>query len=167
MEQLGIQPMLLLAQIVNFTIVVWVLNRLLYKPIIKFLDKRRAEIAEGIKQAQEMREEEEKIQEKREKILDTARREAQRLINQAKEQAKEKEREIIASAHTQAQEIIKRGKSEVGELRKTLEKELRAHAVDVALMLIKRSIPTLMTSQDQHKLLLKQLKDLETGSFRN
>lgn len=159
--------MLLLAQIVNFTIVVWVLNRLLYKPIIKFLDKRRAEIAEGIKQAQEMREEEEKIQEKREKILDTARREAQRLINQAKEQAKEKEREIIASAHTQAQEIIKRGKSEVGELRKTLEKELRAHAVDVALMLIKRSIPTLMTSQDQHKLLLKQLKDLETGSFRN
>ncbi len=164
MQQIGVQPILLLAQIVNFAIIVYVLNRLLYKPIIKFLDKRREEIAAGVKLAEKMREEEEKTLEKREKTLESARKEAQRLLVQAKERAKEKEKELIADAYQTAQGIVSRGKQEVILLHRNLEKELKAQAVDLAALMVKRLVPTIMSTGEQHKLLEKQLKELEAKS---
>lgn len=47
MEQLGIEPQLLLAQLVNFLIILFVLSKLLYKPILGMIEKRKKEIAEG------------------------------------------------------------------------------------------------------------------------
>lgn len=166
MQQIGVQPILLLAQIVNFAIIVYVLNRLLYKPIIKFLDKRRNEIAEGVKLAEKMREEEEKTLGKREKTLESARKEAQQLVVQAKERAKEKEKELIADAYGQAQEIVTRGRQEVAQLHRNLEKELKNQAVDLAALMVKRLVPTMMSAGEQHKLLEKQLKELEAKGLK-
>lgn len=48
MEQLGIDAKLLVAQMVNFLIIVFVLSKILYKPILTMLDKRRKEIEKRI-----------------------------------------------------------------------------------------------------------------------
>ena len=44
MEKLGIEPVLLAAQIVNFLVILVVLQKLLYKPILGMLEKRKREI---------------------------------------------------------------------------------------------------------------------------
>ena len=41
MEKLGIEPQLLLAQLVNFGIIIFVLSKFLYKPILDMLEKRK------------------------------------------------------------------------------------------------------------------------------
>ena len=54
MEKLGIEPILLLTQVINFTILVVVLTKFLYKPILKMLDERKKKIEEGLTLSREM-----------------------------------------------------------------------------------------------------------------
>ena len=89
MEKLGIEPSLLLAQIVNFVIIMVVLTKILYTPILGMLEKRKKEIEESLAIRERLRVEEEKMQVRKEKLLSEARKEARAILDEAKKQGKE------------------------------------------------------------------------------
>src|SRR3990172_6130860 len=132
MEQLGIEPNLLLAQIVNFLIIFFVLSKLLYKPILGMLEKRKKEIAAGLELTEKMRAEEEKMNVRKERILDEARNEARNIVEAGKKEADAQAHDIIEDAHSQAQGIIEKGQEDVGELRAGMEKDVKQAAVNIA-----------------------------------
>jgi F-type H+-transporting ATPase subunit b len=162
MEQLGIEPKLLIAQVVNFLIIIVILTKLLYEPILKFLEGRRREIAEGLELTEKMRVEEEKLAAKREKVIETARQEGQKLIDEARASAHEAEKEITAEAHAQAEEILARGRDEVGRMKESLQKDMRRQAVDLAIVMAKRLLGEVISPKDQHKLIASHIKKLES-----
>lgn len=163
MEQLGIEPKLLFAQIVNFAIIIIVLTKLLYKPILGMLEKRRKEIEAGLLLSEKMKAEEAKLKEKQEKMLAETRKEVKIMIEEGKKQGKEAEKEIIAQAQIQAKDILEKGKLEVDRRRKDMEKGLRKESVDMAVAMAKRLISSVLSQKDQHRLLTEQLKELEKG----
>ena len=69
MEKLGIQLPMLLTQIVNFTIMLLLLTKFLYKPILKALKERKEKISQGLIYAEKMQAEEEKMLKKQGKRL--------------------------------------------------------------------------------------------------
>lgn len=161
MEQLGIEPKLLLAQIINFSIIMFVLSKLLYKPILKVLDKRRNEIEEGLALTEKMRLEDEKMQAKRAKMIEEARKEARAIIDEARAHGHEEEKTIVAHAHDQAQDILEKGKMEAQRVRLEMEKDVRGQAVVLAEAMAKRLLSGVLSGDDQHKLLRQHLKELE------
>lgn len=161
MEKLGIEPVLLAAQVVNFLVILVVLQKLLYKPILTMLEKRKREIAEGVALTQKMREEEEKLKEKQEKALTKAREDALAIIDDGKKQGKEVEKEVISEAHEQASAIIERAKGEAVELRKAAEHAIRREAVDLAVIMAKRLLGSVLGVKEQHLLIDKRIGDLE------
>lgn len=161
MEQLGIEPQLLLAQIINFAIIIVVLSKLLYKPILDILEKRRHEIEEGLKITERMRQEEEKWKEKRERMLAEARREGHKILEDARVQAKREERDILEEARVEASDIIAKGKAEVERLRAELVKKLERDAVDLGVVMAKRLLTKTLTTADQRQILNKHLKEIE------
>lgn len=142
-------------------VIAFVLQKLLYKPILTMLEKRKREIAEGVALTQTMREEEEKLKEKQEKALAKAREDALSIIEDAKKQAKEVEKELVAEAHTQATAIIARAKSEAVEAHKEAQTAIRREAVDLAVVMAKRLLASIMGAKEQHALITKHVKDLE------
>ncbi len=166
MEQLGIEPKLLIAQLVNFAIIVFVLQKLLYKPILDMINKRKKEIAEGVSLTEKMRVEEEKFKEKQEKAMAKAREDAMGIIEEAKKQAKEVEKELVADAHTQAAAIITRAKEEAAEVHKTAQAALRKEAVELATMMARRLLTSIMSAKEQHAYIAKRVKDLESWANR-
>src|SRR3989344_1569733 len=132
MEQLGIEPLQLLTQVVNFTIMVAILTRLLYKPILKALKDRRDKIAEGLEYAEKMKVEEEKTEAKRQAVIARANEEAGRIVDEAKKSAKGVEAEIVARAHEDGRAIIEKGKADVDLERIDMEKKLKEHLVEIA-----------------------------------
>ena len=162
MEQLGIEPSLLLAQIVNFSIIVFLLAKLLYKPVLEMMEKRRKEIERGLALTEKMKQEEEKLQQKKEKMTQEARREVRAILEEAKKQAKDEEKEIIAQAHQEAEAIILKGKEEVARTEKAMEGNLRAKSVDIAVAMTKRLLSAILSAPEQHKLIQKHLKELES-----
>lgn len=161
MDKLGIEPMLLLAQIVNFTIIVIVLTKLLYKPILSMLEKRKREIEQGLQASEKMKEAEAKLLAKQEKLLEQTRKDATILIEQARKDAKEVEKDLIAQAHKDIEELREKAKEEIERQKKIMEKSVESHAVDLAVAMTKRLITAVMSPEDQHKLIAKQLKTLE------
>ncbi len=162
MEQLGIEPRLLVAQVVNFLIIMVVLTKLLYKPILAVLEKRKREIEEGLVLGEKLRNEEEKLKEKKAKVLEEARREARTILEEAKKQGQEVEKEIIAQAHREAGEVIEKGKVEVARLHTQLARDIRKEAVTLGALIAKRLISSALGSSDHHKLIDRQLKALQS-----
>jgi F-type H+-transporting ATPase subunit b len=164
MDKLGIEPTLLLAQIVNFAIVVGVLSKLLYKPILSMLEKRKKEIEEGVRLTAKAREDEVKLEEKKERMLAMARKEAQEILEEARKQAKIEEHDIIAAAHKDVEGLMVKAKEDTARMRDEMEKSMRDSAVELAVAMAKKLLTGVLSGADQHKLIAKQVKEI--GSMK-
>ncbi len=160
MEQLGIDPRLIIAQIVNFGIILFLLTKILYKPVLTFLEKRKKEIADGVAMAENMKVEEKKVLEKQEKILAEARKQAKAMIDDAKKTAKEEAGVMMEKAQKQAGQLMDKTKVEMISMKKELEKSVRKEAVEEAQEKILRALPKTWDLKEQRALIAKQLKEL-------
>ncbi|MFH0750027.1 MAG: ATP synthase F0 subunit B [Candidatus Gottesmanbacteria bacterium] len=161
MDKLGIEIKLILAQIVNFAIIMIVLNKLLYKPILSMLEKRKKKIQEGLALTEQMKVEEEKMEVKKSKMLTETKKEGMILIEEAKVNAKNEAKQILESAHTEADEIVEKGKQQTTEQKVMMEKEVRQEAIVLATGMAKRLLSSIMTQETQHAVLKKHIKELQ------
>lgn len=161
MEQLGIDAKLLGAQILNFMVIVFVLSKLLYKPILSALEKRRQEIAKGLELSEQMTAEREAMEQARAKVIEKAQKEAATLIEEGKAKAKEAEKVILAEAREEARKIVEKGKTDVDKLHEDLSVKLRSEAVLLAEAMTKRLLTGILTSGDHRKLVETELKKIE------
>ncbi|MBI3577661.1 F0F1 ATP synthase subunit B [Candidatus Gottesmanbacteria bacterium] len=159
MEQLGIQPQALIMQVINFTILVVVLTKLLYKPILRMLDKRQKEIEEGVKLTEKLRLEEEKLTARRQKLLDQTRAEARRMLEEAKAAGKDVEKEVVAAAQKEAGEIVEKAKAEAARIHDGLASEIRKESATLASAMVARML-TGLSAAEQHKIVARNLKDI-------
>jgi len=160
MDKLGIEPTLLIAQLVNFGIILFVLSKLLFKPIMEMLEKRKKTIAEGIALTQSLKEEEEKLLQKREKLLAEARTDAREIIEEAKKQAKDEVQSIIDVARREADEIIEKGKREVASERETMQKGVEREAIELAEVMASKLLAQSLKDDKQHEIIKNQLKQI-------
>jgi len=131
LTSLGIDWKLLVAQIVNFLILLLILRKFLLGPVVKMLSERKAKIAKGLQDAQNAEENLENAGQKARKITSKAMQEAQIIVASAKKEAEEEKSKIIALAQEKAVKTIKeaqerakreedklvvRSKSRLGEL---------------------------------------------------
>ena len=161
MDKLGIEPKLLLAQLVNFTIIMLVLKKYLYQPILDLLDKRKAEIAENAKVSEKLKKSEVEMNEKVDKALSKAREEALGIINDAKKTAKEVEKDMVTAAHEQAETIMTRAKKEAEEMKKSAQLELQKEAIDLAVAMAGRLLTASLTDTEQRAIIDKRIKELD------
>ena len=105
MEKLGINWVLLIAQIVNVVLLVWLLKRFLYAPVLNMLNERTKRIQDSLSEADKVRAEMAEAQRDNEAELVRARHEAAAIVSQAQERARAQEQEIVAQARQEADRI--------------------------------------------------------------
>lgn len=159
-QDFGIQPMLLTAQIVNFLILLFLLNKFLYKPILKVLEERKQKIAESLKNAEEIEATLAKTEEDRDKKLLKAIDEAKQIIEEAKQSASQ----IVADAHQKAQvdvsELIEKTRSELASEKDKLHQEIRAEVAEVVVMTLEKVTNKVLTDSDKKKIQSQTLNSL-------
>ena len=162
MDKLGIEPSLFIAQLVNFTIILVLLNLVLYKPILGMLEKRKKKIQEGLDVEEKMRLEWEKMDGKKAKLMEDARNEGLKVIDEAKKQAKGEEHVILEETRKKSDDMIAKAKMEIAELKLSMERQVRHDAVDLSVEMTKRILGNVMSKELQHTIVKKQMKDLES-----
>ena len=152
------------AQIVNFLILVWLLKRFLYRPVIRAMDRREQRVVERLNKAQEREQQaDEKIQQyqdkraelegKREALLADARQEAE----QEKKQMLEKAREEVADTRSKWQQQADQEKQEfVADLRR----QAAAAVQDIARQALRDLADAGLEEQLVHSF-LERLKSLD------
>jgi F-type H+-transporting ATPase subunit b len=106
LHNLGIEWTALIAQGVNFGILLLVLWKFVYKPVLKILDDRSKKVEESIKNAQLIEEKLAKASDESAKIIENAKKEAGKIISESKNSAKEISQKILCDAEEKSKKII-------------------------------------------------------------
>lgn len=126
------------------------------------LEKRKKEIAEGLALTNKLRDDDEKFQAKKQKMLEQTRKEAQDILELARKQAKEEEKDIVAAAHKEAEAIAAKGKADVVAARADMEKSVQQNSIDLAVVMAQRLLAGVLSPDEKHKLIAKHIKQLES-----
>src|SRR3954452_11851049 len=106
LETFGWNPWLFLSQVISFVIVAIALRMFAYKPILKVLEERRQRIAEGLANAERIKQELAKAEAARQEILSKANTQANQLIEEARAAAAKVQESETQRAIKTAEDII-------------------------------------------------------------
>ena len=166
LASLGINPIYLIGQIVNFTILLIVLKKFIYKPVLKVLDDRAKLISKGTKAAEESIQKEKEIAEEKEKIIQKTQQEMEKMIAQTKIEAETLKKEILEKAKAEAEKIIEKKEIEMQNLLRQQEQELQNKMADIAIGAAKKILENYLDSEMQKKIVESQMKKIaETKIF--
>lgn len=161
MEKLGIQPVALIAQIVNFLVLFLLLKKFLYAPILKVLEERRKKISESLEKAKKIDEEIMKIEEKRAQELEKTRAEVRKIIEEAKQNAQDVKSEVAEQALKEVSEIKKRALANWEEEKKKMMEEFKAQTAWLVISITKQVLKQSLDEKRQRELIKGVLVDME------
>lgn len=148
----GVDLFKLGAQVVNFLLILYLLNRFAFKPLLARMDERAARIAKGLEDAEAAARDRELARAERETALDEARKEAQTMIARATKIAEDSRAEIVAAARTEAEKVAARAAAEIGAEKERAIAELRSQVADLALQAAGRLVKADMNAATQRRL---------------
>lgn len=128
---LGINLKIFIAQLVNFLIVVLVMWKWAYKPIVSLLDERKAKVETSLKQAKDIEARVEKIEEERADIITAAKQEATEILKASRAQAEEQKTEMVAKAKREVERVIVHGKAQLQAEKQTMLREAKKDLVEI------------------------------------
>lgn len=152
MEGLGLNFRLLIAQIFNFLVLIFVLKKILYKPILKFLDERQKKIEESLLNSEKISKQLTDIEEEKSQILHQAQTEATKLLAEEKKFALEERERIIEEGKKTSAEEVKKGTVLAKEELEKARRQLQQEAISLAEVLAKKIIKSL-PPKEKHKLI--------------
>lgn len=136
-----------------FVIVLTILWKYLFPPIIEALDKRAKTIEDSLLAAQKTREEAEKMIAQHEASLETARSEGRAIIEEAKEDAIKVKNGIVADARRESGEIVERGRRELELAKKAAVDDLYRQSTALSFELAEKVIQKTLNPKDHEKLI--------------
>lgn len=142
---LGIDPWSILLYILNTGVVLAVLTYYLYKPILKFIDQRRAQIISNIEEAQNLQKNFEAKLAESEKRRQEVETELQEEIVKLQKYTEEKRNQMIAEMEQARNDLIQKTNQEITEKKAALIKEAEKEILDimrkVILGIVEHQIP--------------------------
>ncbi|MEE8473079.1 MAG: F0F1 ATP synthase subunit B [Dehalococcoidia bacterium] len=159
LEKLGIAWPSLLAQVVNFLILLTLLYLVAYKPILRMLDNRSQRIKESMDQAKETQERYAQAEVEVRAQLDQSRQEGQALINQASQMGERVREEARQEARQEAETLVNRARDEIARERETAIDELRSEFADLAISAAEKVINRSLDKEAHRKLIEEVLEE--------
>jgi F-type H+-transporting ATPase subunit b len=151
----------LLTQILGFLIVLWVLRRYAWRPVLRMLEDRRARVAGDIARAETLRKEAERVKAEYEEQLRGIEQESRRRIQEAVAEGQRVAEEIKANAHQEARNIAARTQEDLALEVKKARVGLRAEMVEMSLLAAERLLSEKLDGEAHRRLVDRFLTDLE------
>ena len=162
LETLGIHFPSLAIYLVNFLLVLLLLYLFAYKPILRLMDQRADRIRESLEAADTARQEAASSQEAIQEQITEARREGQRIIDQAREASERFRTEEMDKARQEAEAFVERAKDDIARERDTALQEVRASFGDLAITAAERVIRSSLDRQAHEELINQVLEEGES-----
>jgi len=158
---IDVVPGLMVWTIITFLIVLWVLKRYAFGPIQRMIDERRDRIREALDEADKARSEARELREltqrereqaklEREQILDDARRQSQRLAEQARERA-----------DADLKEALEKNREELAAENQRLREQIRRDVVELTLYASEKVTGKVLDQDDQRRLIEETIEEAD------
>ena len=166
MEALGIDLKIILVQIVNFGILVFLLNKFLYKPILGAISKKNKEIDDISKGKEELASEQGTVERERETIIKSAQKEKALLLQEAKADAIKTKKSTLDKAEKQAKSMIDKAKKDIEAEKKKLSRDFEREVLSVSFAVAEKVIAKDADKKSVEKA-YKDLGKVKSALWRN
>ena len=157
----GLDWKLFLAQLVNFAIVLFVLWRWVFKPVVSGMEARTKKIEDSLNTADQVNKDKEEFEQWKNKEMVNARHEATAIISEAKKTASETKDQILEQAKVEQQQILDQSKIELEQQKaKTLE-EAKGSIADLVILSAEKLLRAKLDGKNDAKLISEILSDTD------
>ncbi len=151
----------LLAQIVNFLILVAILAKFAYKPLMQGLAERQQKIADNIDAAERERQEAEQLKLEYKQQLLEVRAKAQAIVEKAEKLAEENKEEILKAARAERDRILQNVQEEVARERELALARLKGEVVALSMTAATKIVQQNMDTEINAKLVSDFIEKLD------
>jgi F-type H+-transporting ATPase subunit b len=156
----GVNGPLFFSQVISFSIVAFLLHRFAYKPILRVLEERRQRIAEGLLNADRIKEELARTEAARRDVLDEAHRRASMLIEEARAAAARFQEQESQKAIATAEQIMAKAREAASADHARMLAELRREVGRLVVQTTGRVTGKVLTPEDQRRLVEETSREL-------
>ena len=147
-------------QVFNFLLLLYLLNRLMFKPLMARMDERSSRIEKGLEDAEAAARDRELARAEREAAVSEARKEAAEMIARANKIAEDTRNEILGKARDEAEKVTARAREEITAEKERAMAELRAQVADLALIAAGKLVRSEMDGATQRRLVEEFLAEV-------
>jgi F-type H+-transporting ATPase subunit b len=156
---LGISLPTLIAQLINFVILLVLMYLVAYKPIMRMFDERSRKIKESMEQTELIKEQAARAEEEAEKRIEAAGQEGQEMVARAMRTGDEVRQQAQQEAREQAETLISRARTEIQRERDEAIDELRKEFADLTILAAGKVIDRSLDKEAHRQLIDKVLKE--------
>ena len=150
---------LIIAQLINFLIVLGVLYKFAYKPVLAMLNDRSEKIDQSLKDAKKIEEKLAATEADHKEVIATARREASIIIEKGNKITEEKRTEMINRAKEEIGQIINQEKEKMQAEKAVTLKEIKTEVAELVALSMEKLLEKKLTVKEDHELIKKIIKD--------
>jgi len=164
---LVVHPFWVLVSIVNFLVLLYLLRRFMWGPILATLDRRAAKIREGLELTESARREREQLKQEVEKILGEARREAAAIAERTTKAAEAAATDIRTQAKAEADRIREKGRTDAEHLHDQALAQLRGEVASMVVLAASRILGREIDAEQHRALIERSLEEAGTELKQN
>jgi len=157
-----VDPGLFIWTIVTFLVLLTLLAKFAWRPLLEALETRQNAIRKSLDDAQQAKEELERLHVESGQIIQRARNDAEAVIAQSRSDGDRLREELKQKARAEADHIVKNAERQIQlETSRALE-QIRREAIDLSVMIASKIIKRNLSKEDNEKLIDDALKQVET-----
>ena len=164
MELVSLTPSTLIAQWCNLLILLVLVKKFLFKPVLNILQQRQDEVDKIYADANKAKDEANTLRADYENRLAAAKEEAGEIVKTATAAAQRKSNEMLEEAQTKASGLVARAEAQIAQEKKKaineIKDEISGMAVDIASKVVEREI----SAKDHEKLIEDFIKNVGEAS---
>lgn len=157
---IDVNPGLIIWTVITFVILLFVLKKVAWKPILTALDQREASIRESIERAEQAKAEAQKILDENNSNLAKAEDESRKLIEQGREYAEKMKNQILQEGKEQSKKIIDDAAAEIDRRKEAAFNELKNQIADIALLVAEKLLNEKLDPQTYKKITDKYINEI-------
>jgi F-type H+-transporting ATPase subunit b len=154
-------PGLFIWTILTFLVLVALLARFAWRPLLAALEGRRATIAQSLEDAHRARQELERVQRESVQMMATARAEAESVIARSRSEAEALREELKQKARAEAAAIVKNAERQIQLETARAIQQIRHEAVDLSVDIASKILRRQVSREDNETLIQEALKQVE------
>ena len=159
-----VDPGLFIWTILTFLVLLGLLGKFAWQPLLAALDSRHELIKKSLDDADKAKQELERLQQDSREIISEARVEAQSIVAKSRSEAEKLKGEMRQKAKEEAGSIVRSAEKQIQVETEKAIAEIRGEVVDLSLLVASRLVKKNLSKEDNQSLIEESLKQIE--SFR-
>jgi len=155
-------PGLFIWTILTFLVLVGLLAKFAWRPLLEALERRQATIAKSLDDAQRARQELERLQRESAQMMQQARVEADAIISRTRADAEALREELKQKSRAEAASIVKNAQQQIQMETARAVQQIRSEAIDLSVAIASKILKRQVSKEDHEGLMEETLKQVET-----